>query len=553
MDRDHKPFSVRAGRAFDSVLSIIAPRRALQNEMCRELRAMAIGSYRGASTDRQMGDWLPGGGSADADLLWDLPRLRERSRDLVRNDGAAAGVIRTMVDSVIGTGHRPQSLLSWEELGIAEAAADTLQTDAERIWSRWVQQADASGHGDFYDLQALAYRQYLENGDTIVLPVMLPTGPGRDFSLAFQVVEADRLATPTDKLGDNDLIREGVEIGYYGQPLAYWIRKSHPGDVTYSGRWKAGTSQDFVRIQARNRFGRPNAIHLFRQLRAHQSRGVPILAPTLVVFRHLNQYLEAELMAARIAACYALLIRSDNPVAWGTNTASSTDADGKRLEKLRPGMIEYLRPGETTESFAPNRPNSGMDTFVKGLMRQIAVATGNTYSQVSGDFSQSSYIVERIAQLGARRGYAADRRWFDATFSQLAWEMMLEEAWLRGQWAAGSDFYGQRQAWTRCTWLPPGQPWADPENEGKAAELALRNNLTTYSREIQQLTGMTGEEMFLQLNRDRTLARKLDLPLPDDLPNPGGATSATKTATARSASESPKSAKSADSSLEVQR
>jgi len=526
-------FSDRAGRKIDSVIGIIAPRRAMRNEAFREMRAYAVSSYRGATTDRQMGDWLPGGGSADADLLTDLPKLRERSRDLLRNDGSAAGVVKTMVDSVIGTGHRPQSLLSWEELGIAEEQAEELQTEAERIWSRWTQQADASEHGDFYDLQALAYRQYLENGDVCLLPVMLATGRGREFSLAFQLVEADRLSTPTDKLASNDLIREGVEIGSYGQAMAYWIRRTHPGDVTYSGRWHAGTSENYVRIAARNRFGRPNVIHLFRQLRAHQSRGVPLLAPTLLVFRHLNQYLEAELMAARIAACYALLVRSENPVAWGANTADSTNSAGKRMDKMKPGMIEYLRPGEDVSSFLPNRPNTGIDPFVKMMQRMISTATGNTYSQVSGDFSQSSYISERLAQLGARRGYAADRRWFDAQFCQVAWEMVLEEAWLRGMWQV-DDFYAQRPAWTRSTWLPPGEPWADVEAEGKGAELALRNNLTTYSREIQQLTGMTGEEMFLQLNRDRRLARKLDLPLPDDQPNPGGATSATKTAAARS-------------------
>ena len=247
-------FAHGAGRTVDTVLGIVAPRRALRNEVLRQMRAFAVASYRGATADREMADWSASIGSADADLLADLPTLRERSRDLLRCDGSAAGVVKTMVDSVIGTGHRPQSLLSWEELAISEGQAEDLQSEAERIWSRWVHEADASQHGDFYDLQALAYRQYLENGDVVALPAMLPTGRQREWSLAFHLIEADRLSTPTDKLLSTQDIREGVEIGSYGEPLAYWIRRTHPGDFTYSGRWRPGTSDSFQRIIARNRF-----------------------------------------------------------------------------------------------------------------------------------------------------------------------------------------------------------------------------------------------------------------------------------------------------------
>ena len=45
-------------------------------------------------------------GSADADLLPALPELRNRSRDLARNNPLAGGAINTVVTNVIGTGRR---------------------------------------------------------------------------------------------------------------------------------------------------------------------------------------------------------------------------------------------------------------------------------------------------------------------------------------------------------------------------------------------------------------------------------------------------------------
>jgi hypothetical protein len=56
-------------------------------------------------------------GSADSDLLSELPTLVSRSRDLTRNHGVAAGAIQTLVDNVIGTGLRLAAIPDYRALG----------------------------------------------------------------------------------------------------------------------------------------------------------------------------------------------------------------------------------------------------------------------------------------------------------------------------------------------------------------------------------------------------------------------------------------------------
>lgn len=54
-------------------------------------------AHRAAShRARELSSWLPPLGSADSDLLSELPTLVSRSRDLSRNHGVAAGAMQTL-------------------------------------------------------------------------------------------------------------------------------------------------------------------------------------------------------------------------------------------------------------------------------------------------------------------------------------------------------------------------------------------------------------------------------------------------------------------------
>ena len=118
-------------------------------------------AHRAASLrTRELSSWMPPLGSADSDLLSELPTMVSRSRDLVRNHGVAAGAIQTLVDNVIGTGLRLASLPDYRALGKSKEWADEWARIVETEWRSWAESTDcdAAGALTFASMTALVFR-----------------------------------------------------------------------------------------------------------------------------------------------------------------------------------------------------------------------------------------------------------------------------------------------------------------------------------------------------------------------------------------------------------
>lgn len=487
-------FMARRERALTEIRQQEIRRRAIE-----ELdRAFQFGGYAGASKSRGQSQWAPGGGSADEDTLGGLHELRERSRDMIRNDPHASGMVDTWADNIVGQGLTPQSKVDFETIGITEEQAQAFQKAAEKSFKRWSKQADVTGLQSFEELTELSLRQVFENGDVFTIPRRVE---GRRYSLALETVEADRVTTPT-KLTSNPSVREGVAIGAFGEPLAYWVKRTHPGDV--QGQTK---SDDFVRIPLRDPdTGRRNVFHLYRPLRPGQSRGVPSLAPALPMFRDLQQYFKAELIGAKVAACYALFITTPDP--YGDAARSTTAVvNNKQQELLEPGMIRRLNPGEDVKGFEPNRPASNFDLFITRVLRSIGVCVGTPYELVSMDFSKTTYTSGRMALTEIRRKYRKFQNWLAQKFCQPIWEMLMTEAFLMGELPA-PGFFEFFEEYTACSWVGPGWSWVDPQKEVTATIQSLQSNLSTLADECSA-RGLNWEDVLTQRSRETKLAKEL--------------------------------------------
>lgn len=495
---------------IDKVVSYFSPVRGFERHRARMNLAMS-GGYIGARRDRRATqDFHPGGGSADADLLPDLPELRERSRALVRNTPLAGGAISTVVTNVVGTGLEPQAMIDREILRLSDDEADSWQRAAEREWWLWAgtTECDVTRTQDFAGLQDMVFRSALESGDVLALErfVERPTFP---YGLKLQVVEGDRISNPawkTDgtRLDNGHLVAGGVELDRWGAPIAYHVTRTHPGEY---GPDRGKTEWDRVMAFGPNS-GERKVHHLFRRLRPGQTRGVPYLAAVIEPFKQLSRYSDAELMAAVVSSMFTVFVETES--GEGLNQATPTIETGSRPTdqdyKLGTGAILDLIPGEKVHFANPSRPNAAFDPFVLAWCRQIGTSLELPYEILIKHFT-ASYSAARAAMLEAWKFFRARRAWLTTVFCQPIYSALIAEAVARGRLQAPGFFEDPviRQAWLGTKWIGPPAGQIDPQAEIDAAEKRIALAVSTGAQETAELTGGDIEANIRQLGRERKL------------------------------------------------
>lgn len=494
----------------------------------------AAGAYTAGTWDHpDMRRWAASQGSADADLLPEQGTIRSRSRDLSRNHGVAEGALQTLTDNIVSSGLRLKSrpdtrLLGWTDEQ-AEAWSNLVEARFSAWWnSEWVDAGESlDGHG----LTIQAYMGSWVNGEAIGLPLWLDR-PGAPAKTCIQVIEADRLQNPNGQPDRADL-RGGIEINAYGAPVAYWIRRAHPGDRFMVG----GFSSDAIRVPARTPWGRKRVIHLHTKERAGQTRGKPQLASVLRQFKVLGDYTNAELKAAVVNAMVALITKSavsqEHLVELLSGNAEALKAYQEGLASrsrasidFSAGMIMPLALGEDIAGFTPARPVSSFEPFTLTLFRHIAAGLNIPYELLMKDFSKSNYSSARAALLEAWRFFRGRRKWLVSKWCQPIFELWLEEEVREGRIEApGWDT--MHAAYCRAKWIGDGRGWVDPLKEAQAAEKRLEIGIATFEDECAE-QGADWEEVLQQRARELKRAKDLGVALPwmsgkKAAPEPAGA------------------------------
>ena len=302
---------------FDRALAAIAPGVALKRMRAR-LAIDAASGYEAARSDRaRLRNFFAASQTADGDALPDLAVQRARSRALMMNAPLAAGAIHTNVTNVIGTGLRLSARADRATLqavaGITPEQAAEFEARAEAEWRLFcrTEHCDITGGTDFDGLQELAYRSVLVNGDCFALVVKSRGGP---FDFSLQLIEADRVCNP-NRQPDSETFAGGVELDQAGAPLRYHVARFNR---------LTGVPHDWTRFNARAADGSPRVIHLIHRQRIGLTRGVPYLAPVMAALHSIERYTEAEITAAVLNACIAIIGESPTGDVTTADTTSGT-------------------------------------------------------------------------------------------------------------------------------------------------------------------------------------------------------------------------------------
>ena len=471
---------------------------------------MSDTSHTSASvTARELASWKPSKGSADNDLLPELSTIVARSRDLSRNHGVASGAIQTLNDNIVGTGLRLSAKPDYKLLGKTKEWEEEWQVKVEGLWRSWAETnlCDASQTMNFHGLTTLVFKSCLVNGEALVLPLWLK---GRKFSTCLQLIESDRLSNPQNTT-DNKNMRGGIEIDKYGAPVAYNIKKSHPGDY-----WIGADIDNWERIPAYTDFGRRRVIHIHDIERIGQTRGKPILTAIMPMFKMLDHYERSELQAAIVNAMIAAFIETPMDAEnlnemFGGNGTDYLDAKKDWKVKLEGGSIIPIFPGDKIAPFTPSRPNSAYGSFIENVLRNIGTGLNIPYELLLKDFSKTNYSSARAALLEAWRFFNGRRQWLADNWATPVYELWLEEVVNKGLVDA-PDFYENRYAYTRCKWIGPGRGWVDPVKEAQACQLRMEIGLSTLEAECAS-QGLDWEEVLEQRAREKVKLAELGLTL----------------------------------------
>jgi lambda family phage portal protein len=438
---------------MDSLVGYFSPEAGFRRARARTAMHVMQRSYEGAKVGRRLGGWTTSGIDANGEIASTSSRLRDRARDLVRNNAYAAKAMTALSSNLVGTGIIPR----------ARTGEDDSSKEVDALWNRFAQECDADGVTDFYGLQTLVVRTMVESGECLVLFQRRPSGDGQTVPLQLQVLEPDHLDSGQDKdLPGGGFIQQGIEFDRSGKRVAYWLFPKHPGGMS------SISSSKSIRISAQD------ILHIFDRLRPGQSRGVTWFAPAIIKLRDLDEYDEAELVRKKIEACFvAFVLNGDDGDTLGE---SNKDSDGRRIESFEPGMVEYLPAGKDVRFGQPSA-SAGYSEYMRVQLHAIASAVGLTYELLTGDLSQVNYSSIRAGLIEFRRRIKSlQAQVLIPGLCRPVWKRFIETAQAAGKLPTNGEI--------RAEWTPPRFEAVDPMKDIQAEILSVRAGMMTLKEAI---------------------------------------------------------------------
>lgn len=413
--------------------------------------------YDGAGQGRRTAGWS-GSDSGPDGVLRDQRLLRRRARHLSRNNPWAIRAVTAIVANTVGTGIRAR---------LSGGSAKSRER-----WTEWANSTavDVDGRHNLYGLQALLMRTIVESGEALVVRRFPSTADvkrdGLVVPLQLQVFEPEILCADSRELKGGNKLVGGVEFDSKGRRVAYHMYKSYPSSRMWDGQTET------VRVPA------AQVCHVYRVDRPSQPGGTPWVAPVMARLFNLDDYADAALERARVAACFAAFVYD----ADGEKRKGNEDDD--LTEHIEPGIIQRLGPGEDIR-FATPPATSDYPEFVAENLRAVAAGYNIPYETLSGDLSRTSFASARIGWLE-----------FDRILRMWREEMIIA-LFLRHVFGWWREAHAVAYGGTAPTaeWTPPKREMLNPREEIAASVSRIRSGLSSWGDEVRALGGDPAETL----------------------------------------------------------
>lgn len=417
--------------------------------------------------------------SADYELEEDLSliRLRQSSKKLIKNNFIAAGIQQTYINTVIGGSVK---------LDLETKAVNQYDKTFE-VLDEMSKTLDIERKMNVTALAEILVANSFQDGDVLInLPL---DAKGETY---VELVDASRIRTrPKD--ANNPLVVEGVEYYENGSVKGYWITKVNKKKRTFY--YYRDEDFDFYPRRKKYKSGSRVVCDLFKaplNLRVGQTRQYPLLTPLMELLRYKNQYLEAVLIGARVAACFSGFVKTNNP-ARAQKSLEDGITNGSKLTKLKPGTLSYLKPNEDITFAAPNKPSDNFDSFLLRLCKLIGMTMRIPYAMLFLDLSETTYSSWKGGSFEVERNV---NRWREELNKTIVWILKTKLVEAKSKKLINVSLKG-----LTLSLRFPKFKVVDEEKTARANRLDLENKITS-KRRISDETGHDFEELQRELTEE---------------------------------------------------
>jgi len=448
----------------------------------RSLPAVVRARYDAAQTTAEnarhwaMADALSADEAASPDVR---RKLRQRSRYEVANNSYAKGIVLTIANDCIGTGPRLQLL------------SDDAETNrrVEAAFAEWAEAVNLA--------EKLRTMRMAKSTDGEAFAV-LTANPMIDSAvmLDVQLVEADRVASPTMALLPPVSDIDGIMLDAWGNPQTYTILRQHPGDLA---AWK--TQYDLVPADA--------VVHWFRADRPGQHRGIPEITPALPLFAQLRRYTLAVIAAAETAADFAAVLFTDAPANGEAQALEPMD-----VVELEKRMATVLPDGWRLGQVEAQQPATGYGEFKREILNEIARCLNLPYNIAACNSSGYNYASGRLDHQTYYKSIRVEQAHLAEAVLDRIFAAWIDEAMLTSEL---SSLRSMRSV--PHQWFFDGTEHVDPAKEANAQATRLTSNTTTLAIEYAR-QGRDWETELRQRAKERALMTELGLTTATAAPQP---------------------------------
>lgn len=441
---------------LDRLVGAVSPERGLRRAAAR-VRMDRVAAYAAGRPTLRTKNWQAPGTGPNAEIAPALATLRQRSRQMVRDNPYAARAVSILAAHQVGYGITAR----WDD------------PRAQELWDRWIKVCDLAGMQGLEGVQWQTARTRAESGEGLIRLVRLTPAQMAarrvPVPLQLELLEGDFLPEDTISLRDarfaDRRVISGVEFDAAGRRAAYWLRRRHPGEQAA-----------YLRIdEGLDRVPAEQVLHIFRVLRPGQVRGVPDPTSVLLRLKELDDYEDAALARAKTEAMLGVFFTGPDPMEGG-GEGTGTQADPFSLD-LFPGMATQLPAGLEPKFLQPGAAGP-FEPLALHHLHAAAAGFGVTYDQLTGDLRQANYSSLRAGKIEFRRMIEQDQ-WllFIPRMCEPIADAFVQAAMDSGMLPYRPDGYARE-------WGPPRFEMVDPMKEIGAAIASVRAGFSTWQDEV---------------------------------------------------------------------